>query len=100
MSNPPRSNPFFPLVVVVGGVFAVTAMSMLAATMGDSRSPPSRFFDAYGIPLILIETLLLVGVSFVAMAVDRRQTLARSREIQSRDSTGDQSSVGEGKPSS
>jgi hypothetical protein len=63
--------------VAVGGVFALTVMSMLAATFGDPHAPPNRFFNAYGVPLIVVETGLLVAVAFIALAVDRRQTLAQ-----------------------
>lgn len=80
MADAPPQNPFFRAVVAVGAVFAVTVMSMLAVTFGDPQAPPNRFFNAYGVPLVLTETLLLVGVSFVALAVDRRQTLAAQRD--------------------
>jgi len=71
-SQPP--NPVFRWVVVVGALFAFTAMSMFASSLGHPQAPPNRFFNAYGIPLILVETVALVVVSFIAMAVDQRQS--------------------------
>jgi hypothetical protein len=75
MPATPPSNPWFRLVVVSGGLFAFTVMSMLAATFGDPKAPPNRFFNAYGIPLVLVETVAVVAISVKALAVDRRQTL-------------------------
>lgn len=80
MPTAPPSNPYFRLVVVAGGLFAITVMSMLAATFGDSRAPPNRFFSAYGIPLIVAETAIFAAVAIQALRVDRRQTLAAQRK--------------------
>jgi hypothetical protein len=77
MSAP--TNPYFRLVIVTGSLFAFTVMCLLASTLGDPRAPPSRFFDAYGTPLIVIETIAVAVVSFRALAVDRRQMLASAR---------------------
>ena len=84
MSLPAR-NPFFKLVIVTGFLFAVTTMSMFAATFGDPAAPPNRFFDRYGLILIAVETIALVAVSWLAMAVDRRQTLRELKTL--RDAT-------------
>lgn len=79
-----RPNVFFPVLAAVGGLFAVTILAMLAATAGDPQAPPSRFFENYGTPLILAETVLLVTVAVAALAIDRRQTLAeRSSAVES-----------------
>ena len=74
MAESQPSNPVFRWVVIVGGLFAFTAMCMFASSLGHPQAPPNRFFNAYGIPLILVETVALVAVSFVAMAIDQRQT--------------------------
>ncbi len=71
-----RQNVFFPLLAAFGGLFAVTILAMLAATAGDPQAPPSRFFRAYGTPLIVVETVLLVALAVMALVIDRRQSLA------------------------
>jgi hypothetical protein len=76
MSAAPR-NPYFRLVVVVGGLFAFTALCMFATTLGAPHAPPNRFFDRYGTLLIGIETVALVAVSVLAMMVDSRQSASR-----------------------
>jgi hypothetical protein len=75
-SEPRRPNVFFPVLAAVGGLFVVTILAMLAASAGDPQAPPSRFFESYGTPLILAETVLLVTVAVAALTIDRRQTLA------------------------
>lgn len=81
MTTPPP-NPFFKLVIATGFLFAVTTMAMFAATFGDPAAPPNRFFDRYGLIVIAIETIALVVVSWLALAVDRRQTLRHLKELQ------------------
>lgn len=79
MNPPPISPPnrLFRAVIVCGGLFAITVMSMVASTFGDPEAPPNRFFHDYGIILILAETALLLIVIFLAMAIDRRETVQR-----------------------
>jgi hypothetical protein len=79
-----RQNMFFPLLAVGGGLFVVTILAMLAATAGDPQAPPSRFFRAYGTPLIVAETVLLVVLAVAALTIDRRQSLA-ARSAEGRD---------------
>ncbi|MEZ6065118.1 MAG: hypothetical protein R3B90_05305 [Planctomycetaceae bacterium] len=85
--RPPRSTASLPfkLVTVAGGLFAFTAMCMLATTFGHPDAPPNRFFNRYGVTIILIETVLLMVVAVFAMAHDRRTTLAARRQGESPD---------------
>ncbi|MFV0444504.1 MAG: hypothetical protein ACK5Q5_13120 [Planctomycetaceae bacterium] len=88
MNAPKPGNPFFRAVIILGAIFVVTVLSMLAATFGDPQAPPNRFFNAYGLPLIAVETVLLLVISFIALAVDRRQTLtdlAKTKHLGERD---------------
>lgn len=87
-----RQNVFFPLLAAFGGLFAVTILAMLAATAGDPQAPPSRFFRAYGTPLILAETVLLIALAVTALVIDRRQSLA------ARSSAGGSGPMTEGTP--
>lgn len=77
MSPTPPPNRWFRLVIVCGALFAFTALCMFATTLGRPDAPPNRFFSAYGMPIILVETVALIAVSIIAMAVDRRQTVAQ-----------------------
>ena len=82
-SQPP--NTAFRWVILTGGLFAFTAMCMFASALGHPQSPPNRFFNAYGIPLILVETVALVAVAFYAMAVDQRETRQAQKNQQAAD---------------
>jgi hypothetical protein len=73
-STPP--NKYFRLVIATGALFAFTAMCMFASALGHPLAPPNRFFNRYGIPLILVEAGALIASAVVALSVDRRQTLA------------------------
>jgi len=75
MTAAPPRNPFFPAVVIGAGLFGMTALAMIAATLGDPDAPPNRFFDAWGVHLIVAEMIVVLAVSCLALALDRRQTL-------------------------
>ena len=83
MADSTPSNPYFRLVIAAGGLFAFTTMAMFATSLGDPNAPPNRFFDAWGLPLLAVETVAVLGISFLAMAVDRRQTLSEQRGTES-----------------
>jgi hypothetical protein len=66
-------------------VFVLTMLVYVAALLGDEvqpinlrpDSPAKQAVLQHGVTVLLVETVLLVAVSFRAMAQDRRTTLAR-----------------------
>jgi hypothetical protein len=79
MSAPrPFRNPFFPLAVLCSVLFIATILALVASIFGDQRAPLSRLLEQYAGRLIGGEVIAIVVSGFLAMAVDRWQTL-RSR---------------------
>ncbi len=64
----------FSVVIPCACVFVLTIFLMIAAAFGQPGTPLSRFFDEYGLTIIAVEAVLLVGVSVVSMSVDRYLT--------------------------
>ncbi len=73
-------NPFYPVLLVVGVVFAVTAcaygvmtVNLLSTAQVMGSSPESgfvTFFDAHGVTLLMSELGVLAVVTFAAMGTD------------------------------
>ncbi|MEZ6057222.1 MAG: hypothetical protein R3C01_11015 [Planctomycetaceae bacterium] len=86
MTPPPDSPPnlLFRAVIIAGSFFAITVMSMVAATFGNPEAPPNRFFNSYGLLIILVETAILLILIFLAMAIDQRRTAQRLHHEQVR----------------
>ncbi|MCA9179415.1 MAG: hypothetical protein KDB14_33390 [Planctomycetales bacterium] len=70
-------NPFYPLLVVIGVVFCITACGYGVMTVRKLRNPyeqepPSMiaWFDEHGFSAMLIELAALGGATFSAMATD------------------------------
>ena len=74
-------NPLFKLVIVASAAFLITILLMVATTLSSARSPVRQFIDQYGLRLIGIELTVMFVSGFLAMLVDRRQTLSRQAEI-------------------
>lgn len=68
-------NPFFPLAVLSAGLFIATILAMLASVFGDPHAPLARLLDRYAGTLIGGEVVATLVIGFLALAVDRRQTL-------------------------
>ncbi len=81
MPDPPpsRSNPFFPLAAFCSVLFIITILALVASVFGDPRAPLDRLFDRYAGRLIAGEVAAILLTGFLALFVDRRQTL-RSRK--------------------
>ena len=80
MPNPARtSNPFFALAAFSTALFVVTILALVAAMLGDPRAPINRFLEAYGGGVIAVEVPAILITGFLALALDRRQTLAAIR---------------------
>ena len=79
MSKPVKAlNPFYPLLVVAGLVFAVTAcaygvmtVKMLdPASVAEVDSPFVKFLDQRGLYLMIGELIVLAVITAAAMATD------------------------------
>ena len=75
--KPPQTKPslFFRLIVPATVVFILTILALIASLFGDPNAPVSQWLDANGNSLLLWEFVVVLTISFLAMAVDRRRTL-------------------------
>lgn len=67
----------FKLVVPVTAIFIVTTLSMIAVLFSDQQAPLAQLLNKHGNTLLLVEFAVVIAISFLAMAVDRIQTLKR-----------------------
>ncbi len=72
-------NPFFPLAVFFSAAFIITILAFVASVFGDERAPLARLFDQYAGRLIAGEVAAILLTGFLALFVDRRQTLDAAR---------------------
>ena len=70
-----RHNVFFPLTIVLGTLFSVTILAVLAATLGDPTAPINAFLDERAGTILGCEAVGILATGFLAMTVDRRRTL-------------------------
>src|SRR5579872_3672112 len=76
MSDPVQSrNPFFLLAVVSAGLFIATILALVASVFGDPHAPLAKFLDRYAGTLLGTEVVATLATGFLALAVDRVQTL-------------------------
>jgi hypothetical protein len=75
-----REQPLFKLVIVSSATFLVTVLSMTVSMMFPSESPASKFINRNGLQIIGVEVVLIIVSGILAMAVDRRRTIARQRQ--------------------
>jgi hypothetical protein len=71
-----RRNPFFMLVAFLSALFVVTILALVAAVFGDPRAPAARLVDRYAGFALTVEVVGILMTGGLALAVDRRQTLA------------------------
>lgn len=78
----PGSKPslLFQLVIPATGVFVVTILSMIAIVFSDPRAPVAQWLDKNGNRLLIVEFVVVIILSFMAMAVDRIQTLKQIKQ--------------------
>ena len=69
----------FKLIVPATAIFIVTIMSLIAVVFSDQRAPMARFLNKHGTRLLVIEFTAVMGLSFLAMTVDRIRTLRELR---------------------
>jgi hypothetical protein len=78
----PGSKPslLFQLVIPATGVFVITILSMIAIVFSDPRAPVAQWLDANGNSLLIIEFVVVIILSIMAMVADRIQTLNQIRQ--------------------
>jgi hypothetical protein len=83
--EPPPPAPmgfFFRAAIVVGAVFVVTILALVAVVFGDPQAPPVRFLNAHGGRLVAAEVVLLLAAVLAAMIQDRPRPKASSTNTQ------------------
>lgn len=82
----------FRLIVPATAVFIVTIMSLIAVVFSDQKAPVARFLNQHGTKLLVAEFTIVMGLSFLAMTVDRVRTL---RELKNSSKENPERDVGE-----
>lgn len=77
------TNAFFRLVALAGALFVVTILALVAVPFGDPAAPVAQWLNRNGGVLIGAEVALILVLGFMAMLVDRRQTMRRARRVDS-----------------
>lgn len=76
MSSPrPSRNLFFPLAVFCSVVFIMTILWLVASLFSDAQSPLAQWLDRHLGLLLTVEVVSILLTGFLALFVDRRQTL-------------------------
>ena len=70
----------FRLIVPATAVFIITVMSLIAVVFSDQRAPVAVFLNTHGTKLLVVEFFAVIGLSFLAMTVDRVRTLRELRK--------------------
>lgn len=78
----PGSKPslLFQLVIPATGLFVITILSMIAVVFSDQRAPIAQWLNANGNSLLIIEFVVVIILSVMAMVADRIQTLNQIRQ--------------------
>ena len=78
----PGSKPslLFQLVIPATAVFVITILSLIAIVFSDPRAPVAQWLDKNGNRLLIVEFVVVIILSFIAMAVDRIQTLKQMKQ--------------------
>lgn len=66
-----RSNLLFPAISVSGFVFVVTVLVVIAASLGDPKSPVNQWIDSNASRIVSIEAAFVVCISVLAMLIDQ-----------------------------
>ena len=87
----PGSKPslLFQLVIPATAIFIVTILSMIAVVFSDQRAPVAQFLNKHGNTLLLTEFVVVIGLSLLAMALDRRRALREHRKKPQRECDAD-----------
>lgn len=84
----PGSKPslLFQLLIPSTAIFIVTILSLIAVLFSDQRAPVAIFLNKHGNSLLAAEFVAVMLLSFLAMAVDRVQTLRQLKAPQEQES--------------
>ena len=86
--SPRRPAPvslFFRLVIGAAALFIVTVLAIVAAVFSDPSAPAVQFLDQHGGTILEIEVIATLLIGFLALAIDRWQTLRTMRAQQTLD---------------
>lgn len=80
----PGSKPslLFQLIIPSTSIFVVTILSLIAVLFSDQRAPLAQLLNKHGNSLLVAEFVVILVLSFLAMAVDRIQTLRNMKKDQ------------------
>ena len=80
----PGSKPslLFQLLIPSTAIFIVTILSLIAVLFSDPRAPVAIFLNKHGNSLLAAEFVAVMLLSFLALAVDRMQTLRNLKRLQ------------------
>ena len=78
----PGSRPslLFQLVIPATGLFVITILSMIAIVFSDPRAPVAQWLDKHGNRLLIVEFVVVIILSIIAMVADRIQTLNQIKQ--------------------
>lgn len=78
----PGSKPslLFQLVIPATAVFVITILSLIAVVFSDPRAPVAQWLNQHGNKLLMVEFVVVIILSILAMAVDRIQTLRQIKQ--------------------
>ena len=84
----PGSKPslLFQLLIPSTAIFIITILSLIAVLFSDQRAPVAIFLNKHGNSLLAAEFVAVMLLSFLAMAVDRMQTLSNLKKVRQQDS--------------
>lgn len=84
----PGSKPslLFQLLIPSTAIFIITILSLIAVLFSDQRAPVAIFLNKHGNSLLAAEFVAVMLLSFLAMAVDRMQTLRDMKKSQEQES--------------
>lgn len=73
----PKTKPslLFRLIVPVTLVFIMTILVLIACLFGNPEAPIPKWLNANGNHILFYELIAVIGLSGIAMAVDRYNTL-------------------------
>jgi len=73
MANPTtRRNPFYSLAAGSAGLFCLTILALLAASLGGSSSPAAAALERHAGWIITVEVTATLLTGLLALVVDRR----------------------------
>lgn len=78
----PGSRPslLFQLVIPATGLFVITILSMIAIVFSDPRAPVAQWLDKHGNRLLIVEFVVVIILSIIAMVADRIRTLNQIKQ--------------------